>query len=791
MTIEKLEEFASNGDKHLTGLDVATGFPRADKPERPWFNKLFGDITRKINEVVDSIKGLESIADLSTIQNPKDGLRVYVKSYHVGKNIGGGYFTYDSSKVAINDGGAIIDGWARDYIPDSMPLELWGAKGDGDSDDSMALKSALEYARINRGTVIGRAKLGYAISDLINVYSSIDIDRLKFPTDASGIVGAALLIESDGEKIEIPREGITGLTEGSYKVDGLPQDSEGKYFSVLSQEVLSPRELYSQSRTAYKGDNGNWWFTGDTESGAVEVDTGLSITDKEARNGAWLRRGTKEENKLYIGDRATSIPYLDSNGNEIYSLPFEKPYLKNTVFKNIGAGLISPSLDMSFYDDETYTIYQMPEDEPIEIKIGYIDIIGTPSLISRRAILNKRSNVTFKISKVNNLARFTMLLSSEEGSNLTIDGGTYGGTRKDTLGYMVSIAYGCDVYVRNFRTTNNGRRSFDGRHVSNLFFDNCSGFDLFTHWANNIVINNCEFKAVGSSGRTIKIYNSVIHEGVKKNEDSCYTSGELIISNCKVTHALAENANGMLLFARKSYARDYWGSPRKTFDIIKLDNVDIYLTASTANIANYALFNLGNSTNVKIELPELISVRNVNLFSNTVNTRYRLFEYTRITNNSVISSNQSVFSFENIKSYGVNSQNGYIEIPPLFAYDAIEALPLDIEFTNCNINRLYVDGFNFVNSCSFTRCSVGSLAFTGGPSATKKPMQFNNCNLNNSSFFYPGDTAVTYSHFSGEIKQHVVHTPIWSVAYNTYEPDTIIPISLETAEGTIVNVKKH
>lgn len=63
MTIEKLEEFASNGDKHLTGLDVATGFPRADKPERPWFNKLFGDITGKINEVVDSIDGLPPFED--------------------------------------------------------------------------------------------------------------------------------------------------------------------------------------------------------------------------------------------------------------------------------------------------------------------------------------------------------------------------------------------------------------------------------------------------------------------------------------------------------------------------------------------------------------------------------------------------------------------------------------------------------------------------------------------------------------------------------------------------------
>lgn len=60
-------------------------------------------------------KGLESIADLSTIKNPKDGLRVYVKSYHAGLGKGGGYFTYDSSMSEVNDRGSVINGWVRSF----------------------------------------------------------------------------------------------------------------------------------------------------------------------------------------------------------------------------------------------------------------------------------------------------------------------------------------------------------------------------------------------------------------------------------------------------------------------------------------------------------------------------------------------------------------------------------------------------------------------------------------------------------------------------------------------------
>ena len=41
--------------------------------------------------------GLESVAHLLNISNPRNGMRVYVKSYHVGLNKGGGTFIYDIS----------------------------------------------------------------------------------------------------------------------------------------------------------------------------------------------------------------------------------------------------------------------------------------------------------------------------------------------------------------------------------------------------------------------------------------------------------------------------------------------------------------------------------------------------------------------------------------------------------------------------------------------------------------------------------------------------------------------
>lgn len=52
MPISPLEEFAANGEKNTNGLMLASGFPRAIKPARQWFNWLFNSITKKTNELL-------------------------------------------------------------------------------------------------------------------------------------------------------------------------------------------------------------------------------------------------------------------------------------------------------------------------------------------------------------------------------------------------------------------------------------------------------------------------------------------------------------------------------------------------------------------------------------------------------------------------------------------------------------------------------------------------------------------------------------------------------------------
>lgn len=59
MTIDKLEEFAVNGDKSITGLNLTTGFPRQQKPFRQWMNYLFNWSAVKTNEIIDLVNGLE------------------------------------------------------------------------------------------------------------------------------------------------------------------------------------------------------------------------------------------------------------------------------------------------------------------------------------------------------------------------------------------------------------------------------------------------------------------------------------------------------------------------------------------------------------------------------------------------------------------------------------------------------------------------------------------------------------------------------------------------------------
>lgn len=72
-------------------------------------NQIFDDNGLTLEELNN---GIESIADLLAINNPKNGSRVFVKSYYAGLNKGArSYYYFDSSRVLENDSGTVINGW--------------------------------------------------------------------------------------------------------------------------------------------------------------------------------------------------------------------------------------------------------------------------------------------------------------------------------------------------------------------------------------------------------------------------------------------------------------------------------------------------------------------------------------------------------------------------------------------------------------------------------------------------------------------------------------------------------
>lgn len=106
------------------------------------------------NQVND---GMNSIQELLSIPSPKDGSRIYVKSYHAGLNKGGGGFEFHTGSTK-DDGGMFFKtstgSWHRIILEVWHNVQWWGAVCDGVTDDTSSIKGAIrahlkEYAPNN------------------------------------------------------------------------------------------------------------------------------------------------------------------------------------------------------------------------------------------------------------------------------------------------------------------------------------------------------------------------------------------------------------------------------------------------------------------------------------------------------------------------------------------------------------------------------------------------------------------------------------------------------------------
>lgn len=139
--------------------------------------------------------GLESVAQLADIINPRNGQRVVVKSYYtpnyalVNPFKGGGTFIYDSEKANVNDGGVCINGWVRQLDGFVTPY-MFGAKGDGTTDDLITFNKCTAFVKASTCRKILIEDGNYIFSDtwdlsnISGVTISGSSNQRMLPTDS-------------------------------------------------------------------------------------------------------------------------------------------------------------------------------------------------------------------------------------------------------------------------------------------------------------------------------------------------------------------------------------------------------------------------------------------------------------------------------------------------------------------------------------------------------------------------------------------------------------------------------
>lgn len=140
-----------------SGVELEKRINAAETSLTPLYDFGWTDILIEVSENVNQRQindGLESIAQLLSIKKPRDGMRVYVKSYNAPNyaltkpfDDGGGTFVYDATKSTVNDGGIVINGWVR-QIESDYYLEFWGVVSDN-TDQATKIQKAIDYCQAN------------------------------------------------------------------------------------------------------------------------------------------------------------------------------------------------------------------------------------------------------------------------------------------------------------------------------------------------------------------------------------------------------------------------------------------------------------------------------------------------------------------------------------------------------------------------------------------------------------------------------------------------------------------
>lgn len=161
---------------NLSGRDVSGAHPASSISDGLETQKTINDLT---------VRRFDSIEDLISYNPRSNGQVVYVKSYYSGFGLGGGIFTYDSSKSSINDGVVIFNGWCRQLKDNTITSEMVGITSDSDStaklDTLAAFMNGKSYNLKLNGSI--STTKAFVLLNLSN--SKIEVDDLYFVPPAT------------------------------------------------------------------------------------------------------------------------------------------------------------------------------------------------------------------------------------------------------------------------------------------------------------------------------------------------------------------------------------------------------------------------------------------------------------------------------------------------------------------------------------------------------------------------------------------------------------------------------
>ena len=180
MAIEKLSEFAKDGQKNTDDLNLTDGFSVSKKPARQWFNWLFNSLTLKINEIIDdkfsksggTLSGNLDIEGTITVLNIGDQIGAFKKLIQANTTTDGGYLAVgntgqDRGFVEIgttddNDAeiyatqrnfesnvirrAILLDGVGNTYFPEHVYAKTFNGGLNGNSSTATKLQTARDIS---------------------------------------------------------------------------------------------------------------------------------------------------------------------------------------------------------------------------------------------------------------------------------------------------------------------------------------------------------------------------------------------------------------------------------------------------------------------------------------------------------------------------------------------------------------------------------------------------------------------------------------------------------------------